>query len=216
MQAGESPEDAERGEVPPASGRASSSRRQTQTLFLTGLGGALAVCVIAWLQADFPAQSWAMATRYTARVSALFFLAAFAANPLATLWRSATTDWLLRERRGLGLGFCAAHVVHLAAVIGRSITGEPPSIVAIAGGSIAYVWLAAMALTSTDAAVQRIGVMRWRRLHGWGMHYLWAIFTISYLGRVMREDVSPGHTVLFTLMVYVMLLRIYQRLHPVR
>ena len=95
------------------------------------------------------------------------------------------------------------------------LTGEPPPVVALVGGTLAYLWIAAMALTSTDAALARLGAARWRRLHGWGMHYLWAIFTVGYLGRVLRQDVPMEHAVLFTLMLWVMLLRLYQRYHRI-
>jgi len=216
MQEGESPEGAgdagESAVAPPAP----SPRRYTRALACAGLLLALVACAVALLGSSSSPQGWAAATRLTARVSALFFLAAFSASPLAQLWRGPATVWLLRERRGLGLGFCAAHLVHLGAVTGLAMGGEAPGPVAMLGGGLAYLWMLAMALTSTDRAVQRVGVRRWRALHGAGMYYLWGVFTLSYLGRVMREQVPFEHALLFTLLLYVLLLRIYQRVHRAR
>jgi DMSO/TMAO reductase YedYZ heme-binding membrane subunit len=216
MQDEQAPDGARGAEALPVAGIAAPARRRTLALAVAGLLLALIASLAGFLLADGPAAGWAAATRLTARVSALFFLPAFAASALAQFWRSEATAWLLRERRGLGLGFCASHTVHLLAVIGRSITGDAPSPVAIVGGGLAYLCVFAMALTSDDRAVRRIGPKRWRQLHLFGMHYLWAIFTLSYLGRVVRQDVPMEHALLFTLMVYAMLLRLYQWLHRPR
>ena len=210
------------GEAPPGATHSEavqgvpSVRRHTRALACAGLIAGILASLPVLLPAPDVLQAWTAATRNTAQVSALFFLAAFSAGALAQLWRSDATLWLLRERRGLGLGLFAAHLVHLLAVIGLSRIDEPPGIVAVVGGGLAYFWLLAMALSSSDRAVQRLGVRRWRMLHGAGMHYLWGIFTLGYLGRVVREDVPPEHALLFTLMVYAMLLRIYQRIHRAR
>lgn len=212
MQEGGAPEGAGHVETPPADFRAPSIRRHTGMLACAGLLSGL-LALGAGLVSGDASEAWAAATRLTARVSAVFFLAAFSASALARLWRSEATAVVLRERRGLGLGFCAAHLVHLVAVTGLWLSGKPPGPVALIGGAFAYLWLLAMAFTSNDRAVQRIGAPRWRLLHSAGMYYLWAIFTVGYLGRVVRQDVSAEHALLFTLMVYVMLLRIYQRLH---
>jgi methionine sulfoxide reductase heme-binding subunit len=210
MQEGEAPAGAGRGE---ALQTVASRRRHTRVLACAGLIAGVIACLPVLLPASDAVQAWTAATRLTARVSALFFLAAFSAGALAQLWRSNATLWLLRERRGVGLGFRAAHLVHLLAVIGLSRIDETPGTVAVIGGGVAYLWLIAMALSSNDRAVKRLGSRRWRLLHGTGMYYLWGIFTLGYLGRVVRDDVPPEHALLFTLMVYVMLLRIYQRVH---
>lgn len=216
MQEGGTPEGAGHVEEPPASSRGLSIRRHTRSLVCVGVVIGLLALGFGLVSGNTSSEAWAAATRMTARVSAVFFLAAFSASALARLWRSGATAVLLRERRGVGLGFCAAHLVHLVAVIGLGFSGEPPGPVALIGGTVAYVWLLAMAFTSTDRALQRLGVRRWRLLHGAGMYYLWGIFALGYLGKVVREDVGAEHALLFTLMVYAMLLRIYQRLHSSR
>ncbi len=189
-----------------------AARCHTRALFGAGLGFALLALGSALLMGPPGAAGWDAASRSTADVSVAFFLAAFSAASLAQLWRSDATRWLRRERRGLGLGFCAAFMVHLLAVIGRSVTGDPPGPLAVLGGGLGYLLVLAMALTSRDRAVAWLGQRRWQLLHGAGMYYLWTIFTLGYLARIQRHDARADHMVLFTLMVYAMLLRLYQRL----
>jgi sulfoxide reductase heme-binding subunit YedZ len=189
-----------------------AARRHTRALLGAGLGLALLALAVALLLAPPGAAAWDAASRATAGVSAGFFLAAFSAASLAQLWRSGATRWLRRERRGLGLAFCAAYVVHLLAVIGRSVMGDPPGPLVVLGGGLGYLLVFAMALTSRDRAVVWLGQRRWQLLHGAGMYYLWTIFTLSYLANIQRHDARADHMVLFTLMLYAMLLRAYQRL----
>jgi peptidoglycan/LPS O-acetylase OafA/YrhL len=189
-----------------------SARLYTPALFGAGLGLALLALAVALLLAPPGAAAWDAASRSTADVSAGFFLVAFSAASLARLWRSDATRWLRRERRGLGLGFCAAFMVHLLAVIGSSVTGDPPGPLAVLGGGLGYLLVLGMALTSRDQAVVWLGQRRWQLLHGAGMYYLWTIFTLGYLARIQRHDARTDHMVLFTLMVYALLLRLYQRL----
>lgn len=189
-----------------------AARRHTRAVFGAGFGFALLAFGFALLLGQPGAAGWDAASRATAGVSAGFFLAAFSAASLAQLWRSDATHWLRRERRGLGLGFVGAYVVHLLAVIGSSVAGDPPGPLAVLGGGLAYLLVFAMALTSRDRAVVWLGQRRWQLLHGAGMYYLWTIFTLSYLASIQRHDARADHMVLFTLMVYAMLLRLYQRL----
>lgn len=75
------------------------------------------------------------------------------------MFRSQTTKWLLRNRRGLGLSFALAHSSHLLA----------------------------LAATSSDAAFTRLGARRWRLLHTLGSYYLWIVFAQSYFPRALES-----------------------------
>lgn len=125
-----------------------------------------------------------LASRYTARFAFLVFVPVYAASSLHRLWPSSRTRALVRGRRALGLAFAAAHGVHLAALTAYQITvarvPDPPTLV-VGGG--AFLMMFAMAATSNDAAVRRLG-RNWRRLHRTGVHWLWLVFTFSYAGRV--------------------------------
>jgi DMSO/TMAO reductase YedYZ heme-binding membrane subunit len=187
-------------------------RRHSARLLGAGLAGALAVLAATVFVAGIGQDGWALAARHTARFSVLWFLVAFAAGPLARLTRSDWARHLVRERRGLGLGFCAAHTVHPAAVLAWLGRGGTAGIVTLAGGGLAYLFLFAMAATSNDAAVRRIGARRWGALHTAGQYYLWLIFAQTYLGRLHETDASATHLALAVAVASVMALRLCTRL----
>ena len=131
-------------------------RRHTARLLGTGLAGGGLVLAATLLFAGGGDDSWALAARHTARFSALWFMVAFVAGPLARITRASWARVLVRERRGIGLGFCAAHTVHLAAILLWLGHGGKADAATLAGGGLAYLFLLAMAATSNDAAVRRL------------------------------------------------------------
>jgi DMSO/TMAO reductase YedYZ heme-binding membrane subunit len=74
-------------------------------------------------------------------------------------------------------------------------------------GGLGYVVLLALVLTSNDAAVKRLGA-RWKTLHRFGVHYLWLIFTLTYLGRIAEPNPSSQSYVLFALALGAAALRL--------
>lgn len=150
------------------------------------LGGALglAAIVTALAVGGDTVTSAQLAARWTARMSFLMFLPVYSASALARLFHAGWSKALLRERRYWGLGFALAHFIHLGALITfLRISGLPAKTVTLIGGGGGYVILAAMALTSNDAAMRALGVW-WRRLHMVGIHWLWFVFAFSYSGRI--------------------------------
>jgi len=127
--------------------------------------------------------------RATARTSLILFTAAFVASSVARLWPRALTTWMLRNRRYLGLSFAVSHAEHLLFIIyGAAVAGFLEiNRVALIGGGLAYVFIAAMAATSFDGAVHWLGRQRWQRLHTVGAYYIWFIFLQSYAPRVMAD-----------------------------
>lgn len=121
--------------------------------------------------------------RATARASFLLFLPVYVASSARRLWPSPATRWMLRNRRYLGLSFFVAHMLHLDAIwtldllLGDAFRVDPVTLV---GGGLAYVLVTAMALTSSDRAVRWLGPRRWRRLHRFGIHYIWAIWAFTW------------------------------------
>lgn len=184
-------------------------RRHTARLLGTGLAGGGLVLAATLLFAGGGEDHWALAARHTARFSALWFMVAFAAGPLARITRASWARVLVRERRGIGLGFCAAHTVHLAAILLWLGHGGKADAATLAGGGLAYLFLLAMAATSNDAAVRRLGARRWLALHTVGQFYLWLIFAQTYLGRVLAPDARPVHLALAVGMAAAMGLRLF-------
>jgi DMSO/TMAO reductase YedYZ heme-binding membrane subunit len=121
--------------------------------------------------------------RVTARSSAALFLLAFVARPLRQAWRSALSRWLLANRRYLGVAAAVSHLIHLSAIVWlRSAwprSYEVAAQTAIFGG-LGFAFFFAMALTSSDRAVARMG-KNWRRLHKTGVWYLWFIFIFTFV-----------------------------------
>jgi sulfoxide reductase heme-binding subunit YedZ len=153
----------------------------------------------------------ALAARLTARISALWFLLAFSAGPLARLVSAEWVRELKRERRGIGLGFFAAHTVHLGAIALVVSRGEEMNAVAAIGGGLAYALMFAMAATSNDRAVAWLGARRWQRLHTIGIWYLWLIFAQSYIGRLVMPDPNPAHWLLAGAFLAALVLRLTAR-----
>ncbi len=62
-----------------------------------------------------------------------------------------------------------------------------------------------MAISSSDAAVARLGRPRWRRLHLVGSWYVWLIFLQSYTPLAVED---PAYIPLAVLPVAVLVLRV--------
>jgi methionine sulfoxide reductase heme-binding subunit len=174
-------------------------KRRSYWLIAVAIAGALVICgAAAMASGDFTTRL-SLATRLTARWSALWFLAAFTARPLFRMLGSVWAE-PLRQRRYIGLGFAGAHTIHGIAFVTLIGTGgaSRPLIVWIVGG-IGYLLMWAMAATSNDGAMRAMG-RHWRRLHLTGMWWLWVVFTYSYGGRMFRpgtEALGVGMTALF-------------------
>jgi hypothetical protein len=160
--------------------------RASQIAFLAGFGAAcafIAAAVGGVIGAD-PVQDLQLATRYTARASFLLFLAAFGASTLHRLARTSWSAWLLERRRGLGLAFAVAHLIHLGFIVSYlTVSKTPAPMVTVWLGGAGYVAVVLMAATSSDWAVRTLGPATWRRLHAIGGWYVWLVFLASYAKR---------------------------------
>jgi len=157
----------------------------------TAGGLALVITVAAYLgHGGWTYEGAAAAARLTARNSFTWFLAAWSASALARLWPGAWRAALLRRRRSVGLGFAAAHTVHLAALLTAIfVFGHGARLTTVIGGGIGYLFVLAMAVTSNDAAVRRLGPRRWHLLHATGGYVIAGIFAFSYFGRIAVDPI---------------------------
>jgi sulfoxide reductase heme-binding subunit YedZ len=139
---------------------------------------------------------WRALVRATARSSAVLFVLAYAASSVRRLWPSTGTRWLLRNRRYLGVSMFVSHTLHMGALLALARTSAfVPDVGTLAAGGLAYLLLAAMAATSWDGAVARLGARRWSRLHRVGLHYVWFVFLFTFVG-VAAAASSPGQRAL--------------------
>jgi len=142
-----------------------------------------------------------MLIRATARSSAFLFLIAFLARPARQLWRSDATAFALENRRYFGVSMAVSHGIHGLAIVWLT-AGFPsayePNPVTLAGGGLGFVFIAAMAATSSDAAFKKLGRARWQLLHRTGAWYVWFIFWFTF-----PPDPSRGWDALHALAVAV-------------
>lgn len=157
-------------------------RRHSALLLLLGIAVTMLIAAMALLAYGRGLEGWRHAEHFTARFSFCVFLLVFIIRPLSNTFHGAFARTLLRERRGLGLAFAGAHGAHLSLFPFFLAAGgtSPPAFV-LGFGSIGYLVIAFMAATSNDASVAWLGPRNWRRLHSFGLYYLWSIFAFSYL-----------------------------------
>jgi hypothetical protein len=159
------------------------------------------MCAVLLLALGTGEEGWRAVVRATARTSLVLFTAAYVASSLRAFHHGAATRWLLANRRYVGLSYAVSHTLHLAAiaVLSRVAADFETSAIALVFGGLAYVFLYAMALTSSDRAVTAMGITNWRRLHRAGMHYNWFIFAQSYLPRALAEPGLYGSAALLVI-----------------
>lgn len=196
------------------SAQPSSRPLYTRRLALFGIVGGSALIGAALITSGLSSagttlDAWRMAVRVTARFSLVLFLLAFLASSLARIFTNNLTRSLLRERRGMGLAFAGAHFVHLGAFVTYFALGGlvPPAPVLIAGG-LGYLVVAAMAATSNDWSTARLGAKNWRRLHVFGLYYIWLIFALTYLSRAAKGPFTILDGGLLALIVAAIVLRL--------
>ncbi len=141
------------------------------------------IAMSAWVLIVYGSEEAGVRTwiRATARSSALLFLLTFIARPLHRMAAGDATRWLLKNRRFLGVSVGVSHFLHLIGIVWLS-NGWPENhqneIVTLIGGGLGFVFLFAMTLTSSNAAVAALG-KNWRRLHKTGAWYVWFIFAFT-------------------------------------
>ena len=131
--------------------------------------------------------------RVTARIAFAFFILAYVARPWVQMFGSGR--WLVRNRRYLGLAAALAHTVHFVyIVLYFRQTGEVIEPITIIFGGLAYVLFWMMAATSNNFSMRRLGRW-WKRLHTFGMHYIWLIFFQSWVGGALEAPSYWGFVV---------------------
>ena len=168
---------------------------QTRKIVVTTATGAMFVMGLAFAIHGLGQEGWQIATRWTARYALLPFVLVFAASELARYVRDPGQQ-LLRNRRGLGLSFAASHLIHAGAIVGLYVNlGKLPSVLTLVGGGLAYLFIVAMAVTSTDVARRVMGPgcsaphCWWaQRASGWQGSY--AAAPVPDASRFSRPDVS--------------------------
>jgi DMSO/TMAO reductase YedYZ heme-binding membrane subunit len=169
------------------------------------------MCGLALLPAPGSEEGIRLAIRLTARTTLAVFAVVFCTSALRRRWPGPKTNWLMRNRRYLGLSAAVSHGYHLIFILwlaGTAGLGDT-DMVTIVGGGWGFVLLAAMAATSNDASQRRLRA-NWRRLHLLGVWTTWIIYAVSYWpGVLLGENVAVIPIVGSIVVLASLLLRVW-------
>ncbi|MBD0262336.1 MAG: hypothetical protein ICV78_06275, partial [Tolypothrix sp. Co-bin9] len=103
------------------------------------------------------------------------------------IWSNSFTAWLLKNRRYLGISMAVSHTYHAIAILGLwfATFGVTPKF--DPGGTLGYLLLIAMTITSFDRPAAWIGKRAWKILHTIGMHFFWLAFTLEFSLRISQS-----------------------------
>jgi len=154
------------------------------TLFFAGV----------FLLHGYSEESLRMNIRWSAKFSLVCFCLAFGASSIASLIRNSFSNWLVKNRRYLGISFALIHLVHLALLLLLHRDFNPlfsiRSTLSLALGGLAYLFLVLMLLTSFEKFASILSKSNWNRLHTIGGYWILAVFSFSILARVFRGQVD--------------------------
>lgn len=148
--------------------------------------------------------------RITAASSMLLFSLTFSASSLLHFFCNEYWRSIMQARRRLGLSFALSHTVHLFAIVALveiAYGGDYFQLGDIAGGSVIYLFIFAMAVTSNDASVKLLGAKNWKRLHKTGSYLIWIGLFSLYLENAL--EIGAWHYWLYVLLgISLILLRV--------
>jgi hypothetical protein len=144
--------------------------------------------------------------RVTARVSSVFFVAAFTGRALEDLQSIAITQWLARQRDFFLLGFATSHTVHLGGIVALALVMGWASFVnrftipGLAGGGLIYVLIYALAQAALARRLQWHGPSSWagsQRFEAVSLYVIWTIFALGFVGGSLQGSFA---NIIFALM----------------
>jgi methionine sulfoxide reductase heme-binding subunit len=149
--------------------------------------------------------SMRIAIRSTARISVVLFISTFIATAVRKFYPGKMSNWLLKNRRYLGISFAISHFFHALAIIGLA-TIVTNSVHADSGATLGYIFIGLMTLTSFDRPARLLGYRSWKILHGTGSYYLWIAFVVAFSKRITS---NPGfYAPITVLLIMALLLKI--------
>ena len=147
-----------------------------------------------------------IAIRFTARSSCILFLLAFCASSLHRIKTTPFSNWLLRNRRYLGLSMAISHAFHAIAIAGVAILTTENMVPDNLDANLGYGFILLMTITSFKRPAAILGRRNWRILHTLGMYYLWLSFTVAFSSRLSES------WLIYTPFVSILILAVVVRL----
>jgi hypothetical protein len=124
--------------------------------------------------------------QFTVRLAVPWLFIAFAASSLAVVFPGSFTQWLLRNRRIVGLCFAAGMAWQLFFILWL-VTGywdyylqEDYSVYDLSEQIPGYLVLTAMVVTSFRPGRSKLSARQWKILHKGGIYFLWGVVWSTY------------------------------------
>lgn len=169
----------------------SDSRFHRQLFLFNGLLPAILI-LIDGLRGRLGANPVEFIIRATGVLALVFLVITLLVTPLRKLcgW-----NWLLKQRRLLGLFSFYYGVAHLLTYLGFDRDWKLPTVPAdifrrpfIAIGMLTFMLLVPLAATSTNAMIKKLGGKRWAQLHR--LTYFAAIGGVLHYYMIVKSDIS--------------------------
>ena len=154
--------------------------------------------------------SFRIAIRFTARSSCVLFLLAFTASAWRRISSNPLSNWLLKNRRYLGLSMAISHGFHAIAIFGVALLTTENMVRDNFSANLGYLFIILMTITSFKRLARILGRRGWKILHTVGMYYLWLSFMVGFGSRLSSSRL------LYTPFVLALTLAFILRLVPVK
>tara|TARA_B110000285_G_scaffold230093_1_gene296057 strand:+ start:408 stop:1067 length:660 start_codon:yes stop_codon:yes gene_type:complete len=176
-----------------------------KTLNLTGLAIVSTILVVALVtlyvmldDSDIVESSRAF-LRVSGRAGMALFFISFGASPLHRIFRSSWTSILIKYRRYFGISCAIVLWMHFLVILSLSITApswfdENAPWYILYSGSLVFLLVGLMALSSNNYWQRKLGIKNWRRLHIVGGYAALAGFISEYvLVLYLQPVLLPGY-----------------------
>jgi len=155
-------------------------------------------------------------TRTTGMLTLVFLLLSLTVTPLR---RITGANWLIKFRRMLGVFAFFYGLLHLTTYVAfdrffrlATVPGDVLKRPFIAIGMMAFLLMAPLAITSTDAMIKRLGGKQWAQLHK--MVYAAGILGVLHYYMLVKSDVRLPLTFAF-LLALLLGFRMFAKYHQV-
>ncbi len=154
----------------------------------------------------FNEQALMIGIRATARTSCILFVAALIASRMRRIWQHDFSQWLSKNRRYFGLAFALSHGFHALTIIVLAMIATEGTVKTDHGGTLGYLFIILMTITSFRITADWLGDRLWRILHTVGMYYLWLAFIYAFSLRLFAGSVI--YFPFWLLLVFAIILRL--------
>lgn len=152
------------------------------------IGSLIIFCTIFFLK-GFTEESNRLVIRLTARISGVSFCLAFGASAFHAWQQNSFSWWVFMNRKFWGITFAIMHLIHLAflGLLQSSFhpVFEKAATTSLLAGGLVYLFLILMLITSFPKYAKMVSKKNWVILHTIGGYWIWIIFMISYVKRVL-------------------------------